>query len=62
MKIKFKTNKSALKGVRVKSNCIQRKQANRSHLLQHKQKKSICHLKISAQVNKADLSLIKSLL
>lgn len=62
MKKKYKTNKSTLKRIKLKKNCIQRKQSNKSHLLLNKQTKTLRALKINSQISKADLSLIKSLI
>jgi ribosomal protein L35 len=62
MKKKYKINKSALKRIKIKKNCIQRKHSHKSHLLLNKQTKSLRALKINSQISKADIILIKSLI
>lgn len=62
MIFKYKPNKSALKRIKLKKNCIQHKFAYKSHLLANKKSNRLRKLKQNTKINKADILLIKSLI
>jgi large subunit ribosomal protein L35 len=60
--MKLKTRKSAAKRVKVKKNCLARKNAYKGHLLRKKNSKRLRRLSSSSAIHSSDNNLFKGML